>query len=61
MRGNKRIQFSISERRANAAKDYLMTYGVSADRISWLVMVKKDQLIQDQIHFHGLKIEDQLL
>ena len=25
---------ALGERRANAAKDYLMTYGISADRIS---------------------------
>ena len=33
-RGTREYNLALGERRANAAKDYLMTYGVSADRIS---------------------------
>ena len=33
-RGTGEYNLALGERRANAAKDYLMTYGVSADRIS---------------------------
>ena len=35
-RGTREYNLALGERRANAAKDYLMTYGVSADRISVL-------------------------
>ena len=33
-RGTREYNLALGERRANAAKDYLMTYGVSADRVS---------------------------
>ncbi len=33
-RGTREYNFALGERRANAAKDYLMTYGISADRVS---------------------------
>ena len=33
-RGTREYNLALGERRANAAKDYLMTYGISADRIS---------------------------
>ena len=33
-RGTREYNLALGERRANAAKDYLMTYGVSAGRIS---------------------------
>ena len=33
-RGTREYNLALGERRANSAKDYLMTYGVSADRIS---------------------------
>ena len=33
-RGTREYNLALGERRANAAKDYLMTYGVSADRIT---------------------------
>ena len=33
-RGTREYNLALGERRANAVKDYLMTYGVSADRIS---------------------------
>ena len=32
-RGTREYNLALGERRANAAKDYLMTYGISADRI----------------------------
>ena len=33
-RGTREYNLALGERRANAAKDYLMTYGISANRIS---------------------------
>ena len=33
-RGTREYNLALGERRANAAKDYLMTYGISAKRIS---------------------------
>ena len=33
-RGTREYNLALGERRANAAKDYLMTYGVAANRIS---------------------------
>ena len=33
-RGTREYNLALGERRANAAKDYLMTYGISSDRIS---------------------------
>ena len=33
-RGSREYNLALGERRANAAKDYLMTYGISANRIS---------------------------
>ncbi len=35
-RGTREYNLALGERRANQAKDYLMTYGVSSDRISVL-------------------------
>ena len=35
-RGTREYNLALGERRANAAKDYLMTYGVSSDRIKIL-------------------------
>ena len=35
-RGTREYNLASGERRANAAKDYLMTYGISSDRISVL-------------------------
>ena len=35
-RGTREYNLALGERRANAAKDYLMTYGVSSDRIKVL-------------------------
>ena len=35
-RGTREYNLALGERRANAAKDYLMTYGVSSDRIQVL-------------------------
>ena len=33
-RGTREYNLALGERRANAAKDYLMTYGVASDRVS---------------------------
>ena len=35
-RGTREYNLALGERRANTAKDYLMTYGISSDRISVL-------------------------
>ena len=35
-RGTREYNLALGERRANAVKDYLMTYGISSDRISVL-------------------------
>ena len=35
-RGTREYNLALGERRANAAKDYLMTYGISSNRISVL-------------------------
>ena len=35
-RGTREFNLALGERRANAAKDYLMTYGISSDRITVL-------------------------
>ena len=35
-RGTREYNLALGERRANAARDYLMTYGISSDRISVL-------------------------
>ena len=42
-RGTREYNLALGERRANAAKDYLMTYGISSDRISVLSYGKEDQ------------------
>jgi peptidoglycan-associated lipoprotein len=36
LRGTREYNLALGERRANSAKDYLMTYGISSDRISVL-------------------------
>ena len=36
VRGTREYNLALGERRANAAKDYLMTYGISSNRISVL-------------------------
>ena len=40
-RGTREYNLALGERRANAAKDYLMTYGVSGKRISIISYVKE--------------------
>ena len=35
-RGTREYNLALGERRANSAKDYLMTYGISSDRLSVL-------------------------
>ena len=43
-RGTREYNLALGERRANAAKDYLMTYGISSDRISVLSYGKERPL-----------------
>ena len=57
-RGTREYNLALGERRANSAKDYLMTYGISASRISVISYGKKDQWIQDQTHCLGQKTEE---
>ena len=40
-RGTREYNLALGERRANAAKDYLMTYGISGKRISVISYGKK--------------------
>ena len=35
-RGTREYNLALGERRANSAKDYLLTYGISSDRVSVL-------------------------
>ena len=44
-RGTREYNLALGERRANAAKDYLMTYGISSNRISVLSYGKELSLI----------------
>ena len=43
-RGTREYNLALGERRANSAKDYLMTYGISSDRISVLSYGKEKPL-----------------
>ena len=56
-KGYKRYNLALGDRRANAAKDYLMTQGISASRITTISFGKKDQLTVHLIIKHGLKID----
>ena len=40
-RGTREYNLALGERRANAAKDYLMTYGISSNRISVIKLWKR--------------------
>ena len=40
-RGTREYNLALGERRANSAKDYLMTYGISASRISVISYLKE--------------------
>ena len=42
-RGTREYNLALGERRANAAKDYLMTYGISGNRIS-VISYGKDRI-----------------
>ena len=44
-RGTREYNLALGERRANAAKDYLMTYGISGNRISVISYGKELSLI----------------
>ena len=49
-RGTREYNLALGERRANAAKDYLMTYGVSSDRIKVLSYGKERPVDLSLIH-----------
>ena len=51
---------ALGERRANAAKDYLMTYGISSNRISVLSYGKERPVDSVRIPLLGQKTEDLL-
>ena len=48
-RGTREYNLALGERRANSAKDYLMTYGISSNRISVLSYGKERPVTQVQI------------
>jgi len=59
-RGTREYNLALGERRANAAKDYLMTYGISSDRISVLSYGKERPVDSGSNPLACQKIEDQL-
>ena len=58
-RGTREYNLALGERRANAARDYLMTYGISGKRISVISYGKENLLTQHHRLSRGLKTEDQ--
>ena len=54
-RGTREYNLALGERRANAAKDYLMTYGISSDRITVLSYGKERPVDSVQTHYLGQK------
>ena len=58
-RGTREFNLALGERRANAAKDYLMTYGISGKRISVISYGKERPVNTESTPLRGLKIEDQ--
>ena len=61
-RGTREYNLALGERRANAAKDYLMTYGVSSDRIT-IISYGKERPVDSGSNplAWSKKTEDQLL
>ncbi len=59
-RGTREYNLALGERRANAAKDYLITYGISADRISVISYGKERPVDPGSNPLSWSKIEDQL-
>ena len=57
-RGTREYNLALGERRANAARDYLMTYGISGKRLSVISYGKEKPVNPNHHQFHGLKIED---
>ena len=49
-RGTREYNLALGERRANAAKDYLMTYGISGNRISVISYGKERPVDLSLIH-----------
>ena len=58
-RGTREYNLALGERRANSAKDYLMTYGVSSDRISVLSYGKERPVDAGSTPLAWSKTEDQ--
>ena len=59
-RGTREYNLALGERRANAAKDYLMTYGISADRISVISYGKERPVDPGSNPLSWSKTEDRL-
>ena len=57
-RGTREYNLALGERRANSAKDYLMTYGISSDRISVLSYGKERPVDAGSNPLAWSKIED---
>jgi len=57
-RGTREYNLALGERRANAAKDYLMTYGISANRISVISYGKERPVDSGSNPLAWSKIED---
>ena len=51
-RGTREYNLALGERRANAAKDYLMTYGISGKRISVISYGKEKPVNPEQYLIH---------
>ena len=48
-RGTREFNLALGERRANAVKDYLMTYGISGKRIS-IISYGKERPVNNESH-----------
>ena len=60
-RGTREYNLALGERRANAAKDYLMTYGISENRISVISYGKERPVDSGSSPLAWSKTEDLLL
>ena len=59
-RGTREYNLALGERRANSAKDYLMTYGISSGRISVISYGKERPVDSGSNPLAWSKTEDQL-
>ena len=54
-RGTREYNLALGERRANAAKDYLMTYGISGNRIS-VISYGKERPVDSAVSYTHLTL-----